>query len=220
VRCQKCDIGLTASLSTGKTGARHPYYHCRNRHCHAVSVRKEVLEASFLAWLDKMSVPAGLLDLMSAVAEDLWAETQRHCETGREALERSLRELETKKDRLVDVYLAAGIDEDTFCRQSDKIEVERIDLREQISSASMTDIGLPELLDRAREILTDLPSSWNSLEPLQRQPFLRAMVPAGLTYANGVVGTLETPWCIKGIEELTSEISALAVPTLAVPTVG
>ena len=214
MRCGVCDVPLTASWSTGKAGIRYPYYHCRNRDCRAITVRKEVLESTFLAWLGELSVPEPLFDLMEAVAEELFDEARARVQSAHSRLLEALGDLESRQDRLVDAYLAgSGIDEATFRRQCERMEAEKIALRNEITVIPLDRASLSDVLFFARELLKDLPKSWNTLEPLQRQPFLRAMVPSGLTYTNGVVGTPQTPWCVRGITELTTSDISLAPPT-------
>ena len=78
-----------------------------------------------------------------------------------------------------------------------KIEVERITHREELAPLLINDFDVDEVISKGQTSLSDLPASWNKLNPQERHPFLRSFVPEGLHYESGVVGTTETPSAIK-----------------------
>ena len=58
----------------------------------------------------------------------------------------------------------------------------------------------------------DLPASWKHLDPLQRQQFLRFLVPDELVFENGVGGIGETLSGVRGILDLIEGEMHLAAP--------
>ncbi|MDE3139217.1 MAG: zinc ribbon domain-containing protein [Acidobacteriota bacterium] len=214
VRCGPCQTPLTASWSTGRTGKKYPYYHCRNRQCYHVNVRKEALEEAFEAWLGEMSVPAPVFTLLGEVVRDVVADSRTQQEGTRVRIERARKDLDAKEERLIETYLEGRtLSEETFKRHLAKIEVDRIAQREELAPMLVNDFDVDEVIATAQSLLSDLPASWNHLNPQERQQFLRFFVPEGLHYENGVVGTTETPSAIKGIMDLTRRDDRLAVPT-------
>ena len=214
VRCGPCQTPLTASWSTSRSGKKYPYYHCRNRQCYHVKVRKEVLEGAFEAWLSEMSVPAPVFTLLGEVVRDVVTDSRAQQESTRAQIERTLKDLDTKEEKLVETYLEGRtLSDETFKRHLAKIEVDRIAQREELAALLINDYDVDEVIAKAQSLLSDLPASWNHLNPQERQQFLRFFVPDGLNFENGVVGTPETPRAIKGIVDLTHRDDRLAVPT-------
>jgi len=214
VRCGPCQTPLTASWSTSRSGKKYPYYHCRNRLCYHVNVRKEALEESFEAWLGEMSIPAPVFTLLEEVVREVVADSRTQQESTRARIERALKDLDAKEEKLVETYLEGRtLSEEIFKRHLAKIEDERIALREEVANLLMGDIDLDEVIATAQSILGDLRASWNRFKPMERQQFLRLFVPEGLDYENGVVGTNQIPSAIRGIMDLTAANDCLAPPT-------
>ena len=214
VRCGPCQTPLAASWSTSRSGKKYPYYHCRNRLCYHVNVRKEALEGAFEAWRGEMSVLAPVFTLLGEVVRDVVADTRNHQDSTRARIERVLTDLDAKEEKLVETYLEGRtLSEEIFKRHLAKIEVDRIAQREELAPLIINNFNVDEVIARAQSLLSDLPASWNHLNPQERQQFLRFFVPEGLHYENGVVGTTETPSAIKGIMDLTHCDDCLALPT-------
>jgi site-specific DNA recombinase len=214
VRCGPCATPLTASWSTSRSGKKYAYYHCRNRQCHQVNVRKEALEKAFEAWLGEMSVPAPVFTLLSEVVHDVVAETRIEQEGSRTRIEHALKKLDIREERLIETYLEGRtLSEEVFKKHLAKIEVERVNQREELALLLVNDFDVDEVLAKAQSLLSDLPTSWNHLKTHERQQFLRFFVPEGLHYEEGVVGTTQTPSAIRGIMDLTHCTDRLAVPT-------
>ena len=210
VRCGPCQTPLTASWSTSRSGKKYPYYHCRNRLCYHVNVRKAALEGAFEAWRG----PDPVFTLLGEVVRDVVADSKTQQGSTRVRIERSLTDLDAKEEKLVETYLEGRtLSEETFKRHLAKIEVDRIAQREELAPLLINDFDVDEVIAKAQSLLSDLPASWNHLNSQERQQFLRFFVPEGLHYENGVVGTNQMPSAIRGIMDLTGANDCLALPT-------
>ena len=111
----------------------------------------------------------------------------------------------------MDSYLdGVGINEATFTRHLRSITEARISLQEAMATLQLGDFDLEATLAKAQRIFSDLRSSWNRLDPMARQRFLRILIPDGIRYENGVVGTAERLDAIRGILAYEEEKLQLA----------
>ncbi len=213
VRCRQCSSPLTGSWSTGRS-RRYPYYRCPKKGCGGSNVRKERLEELLVNRLGEMSLRAELLDLVGAVVKDAWKERVNTSEAAQKALTARLWEVEKKRDTLVDAYLdGRGIDQATFERQTKRLDNNEAELRNRIDVAHPTEVDLTRAIDLAQAMLVDLPSCWNRLEPQHRHQFIAALYPAGLTYEDGTIGTVENPWWMATSAAIAAEKMGLVPPT-------
>ena len=88
----------------------------------------------------------------------------------------------------------------------------RISLQESQAALELGDIDLEATIAKTRRIFSDLRGSWNRLEAIQRQQFLPILIPDGIRYENGVVGTVETLDAIRGIVAYDDATLQMAVP--------
>ncbi len=213
VRCGPCDWPLTASWSTGRHGVRYAYYRCRNGECRATKVKKADMEAAFAEWLDRVSLPEVFFEAMLKIVPDVVRTAQASRDAERARVRTALDELEARETKLMDSYLdGVGINEATFTRHLRSIAEARVSLQEAMATLQLGDFDLEATLAKAQRIFSDLRSSWNRLDPMARQQFLRILIPDGIHYENGVVGTAERLDAIRGILAYEEEKLQLAVP--------
>ena len=213
VRCGPCDWPLTASWSTGRHGVRYAYYRCRNGECRATKVKKADMEAAFAEWLDRVSLPDVFFEAMLKIVPDVVRTAQASRDAERVRVRTALVDLETRETKLMDSYLdGVGINGATFTRPLRSITEARISLQESQAALELGDIDLEATVAKARRIFSDLRGSWNRLDPMARQQFLRILIPDGIRYENGVVGTAETLDAIRGIVAYDDTKLQMAVP--------
>ena len=202
VRCGACTTPLTASWSTGKGGSRYGYYTCRKKECRQVKVSKPDLEAQFEEWLGEVSLADPFFDALDAVVQDYAREAQKGTHAHLDRVQTTLDELNARETKLMDTYLAGtGITEALFTKHMKAIEDQRIELKEELSALHVDHVDFAATIEKARRLMSDLPASWNTINPLQRPVFLRFLVPDGLRYQNGAFGTPDSPSGIRGIVE-------------------
>ena len=193
MRCGRCTKPLTTSWSKGRSG-RYPYYHCPRKGCGGSNVRKERLEELFEQELAALSVRSEVFSLLAAVVEPAYQERTATTAAAHSDLMARMADLDLKRDRLVDVYLDRGIDPVTYERQSARLDREQADLRDRIEAARPIEVDLASTIAFASTLLDDLPGCWNRLDAQQRPNFVSALYPTGLVYADGSMGTTQTPW--------------------------
>jgi hypothetical protein len=108
-----------------------------------------------------------------------------------------------------------GKTEEVFTKHLKAIEYQRIELKEELSALLVDHVDFAATIEKARRLMSDLPTSWNTINPLQRLVFLRFLVPDGLGYQNGTFGTPENPSGIRGIVEFFDPKKHVAPPTVS-----
>ncbi len=171
------------------------------------------MEAAFEEWLNRVSIPQAFFEALAKVVPEIVKQAQASREAERAHVRASLDELEVREKKLMDSYLdGVGISEDTLKRHLRSIEEARIELQESMATLQLGDFNLDATIAKAQRIFTDLKSSWNRLEAIQRQQFLRVLIPDGIRYENGTVGTAETLAAIRGILDFEDSKTRVALP--------
>jgi hypothetical protein len=212
VLCGRCGSPLTASWSRGRSG-RYAYYRCYRKGCRGTSVGKERLEGLFVSHLEALSVRPEVFVLLDAVVKDAWNDRLHESLAAAKRLATRMGDLEAKEDRLVDALLAGSIGQSAYDRQIVRLEEEQARMKVQIEAAQPPEIDLAVTLGFAQKLLEDLPGCWNRLNWQQKRPFVSALYPQGLTYADGGIGTPQTPWLLTQIGAASSRDEGLAAPT-------
>ena len=102
---------------------------------------------------------------------------------------------------------------DSFNRQLERIETERVEILTQMHMSPTGEIDLGATLSFAESLLADLPNIWNRLDWQQKPKFVRSLYPTGLIFEDGAIGTAETPWLLRVFPAFPDDLSGLAPPT-------
>jgi hypothetical protein len=79
--CAACGTPITGGLATGKNkNRRFGYYWCRKPGCRSVMVRREELEATFLAHLNSLQPDEQSIAEFPKIAEQAWRKRQGDAE--------------------------------------------------------------------------------------------------------------------------------------------
>jgi len=173
-----------------------PTTRCPTSGCATGSVLKGKLEAGFLSELQTLRVDPAILALFSEVVRDAWRE--RHADDvdrEKRAAER-LRELQRRKDRVVDAYLHEDkLDETTYQQQLARVDREIGEVHRHQRVIATDSISVESAIDFAPRLLTDPPGFWKKLSPERRPALQQAIYPAGITYSDGKLAmeSLEPP---------------------------
>ncbi len=212
LQCGTCMNPLTGSYSKGN-GGEYGYYHCWNKTCKAVNVRKEVVETLFIEFLQRETVSPEILTLFEAVVRDIWAERGRENVAHIASIDKKIQNLESNLEKLLDLYVGdKGISEKAYRSRSSKMNNEIEALRDLRSRSVSLDIEIEPIINFAKSMLQDLTGCWNRTEAHARPRFLRAMLPNGATFKDGSLRTTQSSWFITSFSSSTTSGDALAVP--------
>lgn len=195
IKCAYCKKPVTGSNSTGRGGKKYGHYRCENSACRKVKLRKEKLEALFEEELDRLSVRPQSLDLLEAVAQDVWRERTSEDVKARSALQHRIEAVMEKKDRLLDAYVQEDkIDGETYERRMRGYEDEIEEARSLIPQETLSQAQLSSVIADSKALLTDLSNTWNHLEIQQKVAFQQLVYPNGLCCDGEKLGTTKKSW--------------------------
>lgn len=190
VKCGHCSRPLTASWSKGRT-QRYPYYHCTNRKCNGLTVRKEVLENAFIEHLTAMQPKPEYLRLFNEIVVDVWRNKRADAVNQLAAINRQLDDLKQRKDKLDEVFIfKAAIDQATYERQRNKLNEEIASVEISAYEVKTNELDIDAVLNFSQHVLLNAARLWVSFSLDQKQRIQKVIFPKGLTYLPEGFGTL------------------------------
>ena len=212
LQCGSCLTPLTGSFSSGN-GGKYGYYHCRNKNCRHVNVRKEVIETLFIEYLERETVSPEMLFLFEEIVRDLWSEQNKQKLSLATTLDQRIVDLKRKRQQLLDLYIEGrGISEEVFRQRDAAFENELNELTTMRSDSTDFNSDIEPILKFAKGLLADLKGCWNQTKPQYRSRFLRAMMPNGATYSEGTIGSTQSSWFTTSLVTSSSSSNDGLVP--------
>ena len=164
-------------------------------------------------FLKANTVDESIVDALKLTFDDMYSQMLAMRASEIDRLRRAIDDLGPREARLLDLYVGdKGVSKELFQRQIKALEDERVELQDQRASLRIEDINATEVFVKAKEILCDLYGSWNRLEPIHRLQFLHFLVPQGLVWENGGVGTAFNPSGVRGILDFPTPNFSKALP--------
>ena len=164
VRCAHCGTKLTGSMSTGRHGGRYGYYHCWKKGCLAKRVSRDNLHSQVLELLRRLKPDPGQWEVFKTVLIERWQHQRATITERRQILQAQLKEMDSRKLRLVDLVVTNVMSEDLFKEQLTRLESSISDVSNQIEdiAAEVEDeeFELYLLLGYAERVLNAANSLW------------------------------------------------------------
>ncbi len=212
VRCRSCNRPLTGSKSRGR-GKHYPYYSCPSGKCGAISIRKEKLEAKFVALIEHLRPKQEYLRLFNDIVRDVWREELSSVEGRRREIEKSLQALHAKKDRLDEAYLyEQTIDRETYEAQRERLREALAVAEVEFQDARLDELDLETVLAYAEHFLANAGRLWTEADLDQRQRLQAVLFPEGLTFDGETFGTAVTCLAFSFFRSVEGGKSTLASP--------
>jgi len=217
VMCDDCGSPLTACWSKGST-ARHPYYLCPKRGCAAYgkSIRRSAIEDEFEAMLQRVEPAEGVFAMAAAMIEEQWQRRQSNGALRAKALADELKRLEAQIEQTVERIIETSVP--TVMRvlegKVEKLETQRLALREQIATAGHPEGNFELRLRTALDFLASPWKIWRSGRFSDRQAVLKLTFADQLRYKRGEgfrTANLALPFKVLG--DFLSGEKELAHPT-------
>ena len=210
IRCSQCGQAITGSWSRGRN-KKYPYYHCAGR-CHGINLRKEKLEAKFVALLEQMQVLPEHAELFRKIVLDQWEKRNDSTLTALAAFQREIKELEKQKEQLIDAFIyEKAINREIYDKRLDKLEEEITLAKMRMHDSQLDEVDLESVLSFAQKFLLDPARLWLEMSLEQRQRFQLVLFPKGIELLpNGEVGTVVTSPIIKMLQPKTGDETKLA----------
>ena len=211
IRCRKCDGGLTASWSRGRS-RRYAYYSCHR--CGSVRVRGQQLEDQFIGLLEDLKPEPKYLSLFEAIVRDVWEKRRERSRQDTVVAEARVSEL---KDRLVRLdekrILDESIDLQSYRPLRDKLRADLACGEAAVLDACFEDIDLDVALAASEHVLSHAAELWRGATLEQRQRLQVAVFPNGLVYDGENFGTAVTCIALSRLRGNNDAGNGMASPT-------
>ena len=197
--CEACGRPLTASASRGKSGAHYPYYHCWRDCAAAVRLAARRLDQDFGKQLTSLQIDPNLWAVVEAHLLEIAGQINASSTEHETLFRRRRQELQKKRERLVETYLAEEIDQLTYRRllKRSDADLQTVDFEHRKHQSETFDLS--ELLTFAKTVATDLYGLWNRLDRFGRQRLARLVFPAGVLVSREGLRTPETDFIFSNL---------------------
>jgi DNA invertase Pin-like site-specific DNA recombinase len=209
VQCAECSEYITASWSTGRN-KKHPYYRCKNKDCSCgnKSIKRKSIESDFLELLKGAEIQTPLIDLLKAIAKELFNERIKESRLDKKAAEKEMLELDKDISSLVDRLSTASSNNvaNAIERSIDEKEQYKNILQRKHLVTNESEINFETAINGVLDFVGNPYSAWKSGDLLQKSRIQRLVFIRPLKYSKSKgFGTAEMslPFSISGISNVS-----------------
>jgi site-specific DNA recombinase len=213
VRCAICQTPITSSSPRGNGGVYHLYScpTCRTSQTHKrVSVEKNILHEQFAALLEAITPTEPVLRLYKEAVIARWKNEYKDARVARRQADHKLEELEAKKDKVIDLFIADKLTEE---QKNDKIEkIEALALEVELSRNEFreNEQNIDAVVGYATNFIGNTAKLWRDADAENKQRFQKMIFPEGIIYDFGVgFGTAKLGLAYGIIGQLADENNSL-----------
>jgi site-specific DNA recombinase len=191
---------------------RYAYYHCR-RSCKGISIPKERLEEQFAELLRSLAPDPSYWPLLREVVTELWKDAQSASFDRATLLRTRVSDLADKKNRIFDLFAERKIAESAYLDQTGRVDADLTDASRELNRLELEPLDVPALLAYAERVLSRVDLLWTRGTTAEKQRLQAAVLPDGVSYANGTLGTGETSMVLSLLAAKSAGESRMASPT-------
>ena len=216
IACGDCGAPLTACYSKGRNGL-HPYYLCFKRDCvsYRKSIRREVLEGDFSAFLQQLTPSDDLFAAFRKMLQMVWD----HRVASADDVKRSLRSELAKIERDVEQFLDRMLESDTpsvrkaIDNRIRELEARKLELKEKEARCGRPLRSFDETVRTALEYLENPYKHWVSPRIEDKRAVLKLTFADRLAYSrNDGLRTANLAFPFKALAEFSGAKRGLARP--------
>jgi DNA invertase Pin-like site-specific DNA recombinase len=204
VRCAKCGVGITGSISKGRNDT-YAYYACREKSCYSFRTAPDELHSIFLAWLTRLAPKPEAIEAIKETIRAVWQQRKGDMDALRSVLSRKLTKAEERKATLLNRLLDGDVDKVTYKTHSARLTVEIEDVKAEIRNTELEDIELERVLEFADRIILRPARLWVESSLDQRQRLQKTLFPNGIEFDGEEFGTDSTPIFFRLLERDSAE---------------
>ena len=185
ILCPVCGEPLTASKSTGYKNKKYAYYHCYNKDCRSqVRIPKDTLETCFITYLEDLK-PEGLnMPEFKNVLKSTYNKALELTKSKISKLNKDLVEIQDKKDKLIDMYLAGKLRESDYNSKSEKLESEEVHIKDCLVNVDLPKDNFNKCVEYVCNSLENIDKVWLQSDLDTKQRLQKLIFPEGLIYEN------------------------------------
>lgn len=193
--CTECNTSLTGSSPTGRKGVKYHYYHHQKQGCSkAQSIPKELLEQSFVEFLDEITPSGKYEKTFKAVVMDIWQNNYKKLDEDNAKVHLQIEKLESDRQKVFDMHRAGKYSDDEFLEQKDIINKTIYHKRQLLVDNHIEEFDMEEALDYCFRFVRETSKTWvrlkkQSYERLMR--FQKQVFPQKITFDGNKFGTTD-----------------------------
>ncbi|HAR63308.1 MAG TPA: hypothetical protein DCS13_07580 [Candidatus Margulisbacteria bacterium] len=211
VICPKCGKKITGSWSKGRT-KRYAYYHCTSQDC-SFSVKKEALEEAFYELMKTIRPKKNIQELFKVIVVDRLRAKQSGLLKDQVKLEQELRELEERKDRIVELLINKRLSEEIFDKKLKEADIDIMVKRNELNEASIDLDDAEACVNYCNYWISNLHDLWLHSNLDLRQRFQNMVFPEGTSYQeDGTFRTVKLSRIYEVFEMLKTGDSRVVAP--------
>ncbi len=188
VCCNDCGNPLTANWSKSKTGKKHPYYLCFTKGCesHRKSIRRDVLEDEFAAFLQELQPSEGLFALTKAMFKSAWDQRMVQAQAGIATIKRDVakldKQIEGLLDRIVETSTPSVVT--AYEKRLAKLEREKLIFQEKLTNGPKPTKSFDELFELACQFLASPCKLWKTGQLTLQRTVLKLAFAERISYCR------------------------------------
>lgn len=210
ILCAACGHPLTSGWCTGKM-KKYPYYTCYK--CRAVKSRKETLEAAFSNLLSQLCPDERYMTLFREVVLDVWKEKHAVNAATKVVTEGRLKKLKNQKKKLLDLLLDGTIDELTYKRKLDDIQMDETATKMEYNEEKIEALDIQAVLEFSELLIRDANKMWFSATAEQQQRLLKLWFQSPIKWDGKQFEHQSTSCIFKWLTAVSDDKLHLVAPT-------
>jgi DNA invertase Pin-like site-specific DNA recombinase len=180
VKCSKCNIGLTAGWSKGRT-ARYPYYRCAGD-C-TTSIPRADLDGAMMQVLKEITPKEECLELFTKYIKDAYEERVANLKTNSKHADEEIQRLTDLRKVLVEKNLLGVYSDEIFKEQNTEIEKKIAKAEVAKADSTLEKYDINKLTNFMKETLSDLGETYKRSGVAQTRALLGSIFPNGLSWS-------------------------------------
>lgn len=158
------------------------YYKCENKKSCSCNKNAKVLNQRFMDILGELTLDESYLELFRMQLNMLYETINEERETVNTEVRQKTKELAEKLEKLDERYAIGEIESDLYKRMKAKFMKERNECDELARPFSFSTANLENYVNRSIEIVSKLPSMWDSSDFTRKQELQKLIFPEGIYY--------------------------------------
>lgn len=180
VKCSKCNIGLTAGWTKGRS-ARYPYYRCAGK-C-TTSIPRATLDTAMIEVLREITPKEECLELFAKYIKEAYEERVANLKTNRKNADQEIQKLADLRRVLVEKNLMGIYTDEIFKEQNAEIEKKMAKAEVAKADSTLEKYDINRLTDFIKETLSDLGETYRRSTVTQIRALLGSIFPNGLSWS-------------------------------------
>ena len=187
IECSSCGKTLTGSGSRSRSGDKYFYYHCFDgcSERHSAARANEKIEKL----ISLVQFPKEITEVLRRTLKDSIKKEQGTNEYDRNELQERLTTLNEQEENIDDLFLLQKLDSEKYSRLSERIKLEKLEIKEQVGNIKTDHSENDSLINKAVKNLQIFSKTYLSVGIGEKRRMLGSMFPEKIKISDGELRT-------------------------------